>query len=571
MRTHHGDEGPALFALVGSEPSHRDRVRSGMVWAAWADALGFITELTDERGVQRRTGGHDLTHPIAWHRRVGGRQGPRVALPAGCYSDDTQLRLGTARAISRSGFDVEAFAKIELGVWPSYALGGGRASKAAASRISRTTASWFSNQFDGWHQAGGNGAAMRVQPHVWAAGRERDALPDVIRDAVTTHGHPRALVGAVLLAAAVRHAAVKGRAPSVADWPQLLTVTKNAFDVFNYDGHLGGYWRPQWERTARADLAEQWSHTLDECDALLRQAQPFVERMGASPESRAVPAYAELAQKLGLYDPQVRGSGTVTVVAALALAAAFGDDPYRASLVPALAVGTDTDTIATMAASIVATANPHVLPSPVQDEEYLLKQADRLAALAAGEHIDPYGYPDLLHWVGPRAALDCVGLVDGQPALAGLGMLTPIESSASTREASWMWVRADSGQTFLVKHRHQLEELPSPNRPRRRASSEQGRESGPAAVRNEGSTALTTHAEVEMTGSADLARPVEQADTSPQNAHVDVDSMLGWVQRQRFTPEAIGYAVKRVSEVGSVEQLVAFAVGLRNALVHPQS
>ncbi|KEP74534.1 hypothetical protein HR12_08320, partial [Microbacterium sp. SUBG005] len=121
-----------------------------MLWAAWADALGFISELTTAENLRRRTQGRDLVRPMPWSRIVGGRMGVRVGLPEGCYSDDTQLRLSTSRAISNHGFDVEAFARVELPVWPSYALGGGRASKAAAAAMTKQQANWANNFFDGW-------------------------------------------------------------------------------------------------------------------------------------------------------------------------------------------------------------------------------------------------------------------------------------------------------------------------------------------------------------------------------------------------------------------------------------
>ena len=75
---------------------------------------------------QEETGGAPLDKPIAWKRRIGGRSGVTVTLPRGCYSDDTQLRLATGRAIRSDGFDVEAFAKVELPLWLSYGLGGGK-------------------------------------------------------------------------------------------------------------------------------------------------------------------------------------------------------------------------------------------------------------------------------------------------------------------------------------------------------------------------------------------------------------------------------------------------------------
>src|SRR5438309_1907051 len=126
------------------------RTMYSMRWAAWADALGFISELTTEAGLRRRLRGRQLTEPVSWARRVGGRFGVDMTLPAGCYSDDTQLRLATARAIRANGFDVEAFAKVELAAWPSYALGGGRATKAAAANITKASTPWFANFHEGW-------------------------------------------------------------------------------------------------------------------------------------------------------------------------------------------------------------------------------------------------------------------------------------------------------------------------------------------------------------------------------------------------------------------------------------
>src|ERR1700726_3631681 len=124
---------------------HQTMVLHSALWAAAGDALGWITELSHgESGVRYRTGANTVTRPVAWVRTIGGRHGPKVELPAGTYSDDTQLRLAVSRSIRGNGsFDVEAFAKIELTVWPTYALGGGLGTKAAASNLARRGVNWF--------------------------------------------------------------------------------------------------------------------------------------------------------------------------------------------------------------------------------------------------------------------------------------------------------------------------------------------------------------------------------------------------------------------------------------------
>jgi hypothetical protein len=42
--------------------------------------------------------------------------------------------------------------------------------------------------------------------------------------------------------------------------------------------------------------------------------------------------------------------------------------------------------------------------------------------------------------------------------------------------------------------------------------------------------------------------------------------MLEWVKKRNFSDEQIGYAVRRVAELGSVEQFVAFIATLRTEI-----
>jgi ADP-ribosylglycohydrolase len=104
---------------------------------------------------------------MPWRRRIGGKFGVEIDLPAGVYSDDTQLRLATARAIRGSGrFDVEAFSKIELPVFLAYELGAGRGTRSAAAELGKRSVRWSNNLFDrngaDYVAGGGNGAAMRT-------------------------------------------------------------------------------------------------------------------------------------------------------------------------------------------------------------------------------------------------------------------------------------------------------------------------------------------------------------------------------------------------------------------------
>ncbi|MFT7840690.1 ADP-ribosylglycohydrolase family protein [Saccharothrix sp. BKS2] len=566
--------------MTSATSQHHDRVVSSQLWAAWADALGFISELTDEAGLRRRIGNRDLTEPLAWKRRVGGRFGVIADLPAGTYSDDTQLRLATGRAISAQGFDVEAFAAVELTNWPAYALGGGRASKAAAANMTKAGNPWFGNFFKGWTEAGGNGAAMRVQPHVWAA-RNSDEPSSFVRavlaNAITTHGHPRALLGAVLHAVVLGEALRDDHAPVPGSWSEMLEIAHDAIIGFEAEDAVAGVWLPAWERETGQRFRSVWEESTNECRDLLTAAKLLVTDLRATrSQVDRDNVYEKYLDALGLRNEVTRGSGTGTVIAALALAAGCPKHPAHSAMTAARAVGTDTDTIATMAAAIAAAANPVELPKPLQDMDYLTAEALRLADVAAGGEPDRFAYPDLLAWSPPRSQLDVVGLA-GEPAIAGLGTLTPVSYAEvyQSRDAQWAWMRADFGQTLLLKRREVLRELPPGNAPARARSAalaiaerqhaqveqmliQQRSSCNTASVSD---STITIHDNGPGMTADELVREISRPAGS---SIIDIDVILDWVRRNNFSDRAVGYAVNRVAADGTLEQLVALTVALRN-------
>lgn len=568
----------------GDKKTRIGRVTSSMLWAAWADALGFITELANEERVSARLKGRDLREPLAWFRRVGGRFGVDVELPAGTYSDDTQLRIATGRAISGNGFDVEAFARIELTVWPSYALGGGRASKAAAANLAKRSTPWFGNFFDGWSAAGGNGVAMRIQPHVWAAPRPATVgshLLDVLVNGITTHGHPRALVGAAIHAAALGLTLESGHVPPPDLWGDVLSTADRTLSLVDDHSQLSSMWRPSWERGAKETFASAWSHTVEECRAMFTAGSRFVRTVG--PDSQAMSlqsraAYEDLVLALDLTNPATRGSGTATVVAALALAAAFPQDPAGCAVLAAHALGTDTDTIGSMSAAVAGATRTGIQPSPVMDHEYLVKEGTRLASLGFGGEAESFSYPDLLEWIPPRSQLESVGTTErGRPALAGLGLLEPSLALRSTagKSAIWSWMRSDFGQTFLVKHRSTLRPLAKANYPVRHARTavsaeahgrgkSQGRQlslEGPGGSRTDASD---EHAEGSRHG-------MPEGDRGGPQERLDLDEALAWLRSHQFADSAVGSVVRQICHRGSVEQLLIFVGVLRGEIRHRSS
>jgi len=410
--------------------SRAARVRGSALWAAWADALGFMTELTDVDGLRHRTGVTHVQTTMPWRRVIGGKFGASINLPAGCYSDDTQLRLATCRSIRSDGeFDLQAFAKIEVPGFLGYALGAGRGTKAAATNLSRAGVKWSGNTYEAkelrYGDGGGNGAAMRIQPHVWACQALQDpgaVLRDVLRNTVITHGHAAAIVGACWQALELAHALEVGAVTPDA-WPSHRDVLKQLPALVQADAQLRMRWMPMWQQHTGRDIGEALNDGVRELFRLL----------DALPSTRVrdrAGGYANVLTVVGGLEASTRGSGTGTALAASWLAAAGGESPVDALRLAVNVLHSDTDTIATMAGALLGACDAGDPPGPLVDAPYISYEALRLAAIAAGDCTPPnFGYPDLLHLAMPKTAIDLVGVVDGELALAGLGWLSPLDEA----------------------------------------------------------------------------------------------------------------------------------------------
>lgn len=434
-----------------------ESVRASAQWAAYGDALGFITELTDVSGVRRRTGQDVVSVTVPWKRRIGGRYGRDMPLPAGAYSDDTQLRLATSRAIRGNGeFDADAFAKIEMVAWQAYALGAGRGSKAAATGLMRVEARWSQNIFATkaarYVDTGGNGAAMRIQPHVWSA-RDLTDWPritrDVVRNAVSTHGHVRGIAGAVLHATLLADAMDSHEIPGPKRIRQALDWLDHLPHVISDDEELSHLWLPAWSNAAQKDIRAETSEIVEECRLALDTAPALTSHPTAED-------YKALVKHLGGFAPDTRGSGTGTALIAALLAHGFANDPGYALQVAANTLESDTDTIATMAGALLGAVHAGPPPGEVQDAQLIDYQSRRLWDISQGRSTDTFVYPDLLRWSPPRATLDLVGMSDEGPALAGLGTLTATGPPVVGNQAAYVWSTLSFGQQILVRARENL-------------------------------------------------------------------------------------------------------------------
>ena len=527
-----------------------DAVRRSALWSAYGDALGWISELTDVNGLARRTANARLDRPIEWKRRIGGRAGVTATLPRGCYSDDTQLRLATGRAIQSYGFDVESFAKVELPIWLSYALGGGRSTTAAAANLARRRVQWYANEFKGWTDSGGNGAAMRIQPHVWAARDPNDPMSfilDVLRNSICTHSHPRGMLGASIHALALADTMTNRRYPSPDGLLSAASVAAKIPEIIGGVFEIGGQWRPAFEHES-GTFEEAWSRAIEECQNAIVKA---AETKGNGSER-----YSSIVDSLELRDPVRRGEGIRTAVAAVGLGWCE-PQPALALSIAANAIGTDTDTIATMAGAMLGAVAEKEPPVEILDAELIRSEAGRLAEIAWGGKPEGHRYPDLLHWSAPKGRADVLVELEGR-GLWMLGFGRAVAQGepmpASQRNFSWQWVKLATGQTLFVKRRSKL------------AKAVEDRGMPPTRPPDQSHSADVYSKEIAVAPTVDGAQPndvptqtASEGQPRQSKATVDIETMLDYLDRHNYDDLLVGQALRRAVNKCTPSQLAAFS------------
>lgn len=360
-----------------------DRYLGALLGAAIADALGWITEFRKSEHELDKMGIERVEHFLTWSKPTGGRFHTYIDyVSKGEYSDDTQLLLCTARSLNQNGgFDPDRFAD-ELKAWLDYARGAGAAIMAGARNL-RTVhkATWHSNFYKtrgrqgrrGYVDAGGNGAAMRIAPHALANRHDAVATADgVWENAVTTHGHPRAIVGALTIAEAVRLLAEA----------QFITKAEIVAHLLDFVGRIRVpareeflAWLSTWESNAGRPFPPALEETKSEMQSMLRVA--------ANPDLQL----RQTLSTLGCFRPATKGSGTACVAAAIG---AFLREPsnYRQGVLSLVnTIGIDTDTIASMYGTLVglrvgSTNIPDVWSANMQDYEYFISVSHALTNIA---------------------------------------------------------------------------------------------------------------------------------------------------------------------------------------------
>lgn len=437
---------------------YESMVISSSQWAAVGDALGWITELAiqGDSSVKYRTGQKKIDRTIPWKRFISGKNGPRVDLNAGTYSDDTQLRLSVCRSIRGDGsFDVEAFSKIEVTVWPAYALGGGVGTKNAANNLSKKSVAWFSNFFEKGESkyitSGGNGAAMRIQPHVWANRELNHVVLNVLKDAVVTHGHTHGFCGAIFHALTLFYTLNNKKIPNLEHLKSFVSIIQKVPAILKTDLQLSSFWLPTWERKAGKSFQEA-------IDDVCFEIEESIENIIKINDKKGVKLYREILEKLECHTQKYRGSGLKTALAASILASVSQEEPIESVLIWIVnELDIDTDTIATMFGAVVGALENRQPEWDLQDRDYITFEARRLSKIAFGQKESSFIYPDPSKWTPPaNQASAVIKTVDGL-SLTGLGKLKSISDTYEQGNFIWQWFSLPHGQTVLAKYKKNLE------------------------------------------------------------------------------------------------------------------
>lgn len=392
---------------------------------------------------------------------------------------------------------------------------------------------------------------MRIQPHVWAASNPADLatfLPDVVRNAICTHSNPTGLLGAVLHALTLAHTMANGLPPSSDDLLKLVDQAADLMDIVSDAIEVSQYWRAAFEQDS-GPFDQAWQRAIAEC----RYA---IELVAATSNEAGADRYNTMLDCLKLRDEEHRGNGTLTAIAAVALTWC---EQYAepALIMAANALGSDTDTIGSMAGAILGATAEHDPPVEVLDADLFRSHAERLSEIASGEKPPAHPYPDLLHWTAPKGRADALGRsTSGDFYVLGLGQAyiqgDPIQ--AQDPAFMWQWVRLETGQTLLVKRRRDILHIGDKDIP--------GPITHPLGVR----PVATDRPSAEDKLQNVPPRPLWPGQPTEPISDAKFDDMINYVREHSQDDKTIGQAVRRVVNRCTLAQSLVFLGVLADCL-----
>jgi ADP-ribosylglycohydrolase/predicted enzyme related to lactoylglutathione lyase len=433
------------------------RATAAFLGAAVGDALGWPQE-NRSSNVDRKAPQPSMAFR-AWMRRSGGRFNPyEEPVAAGAYSDDTQMICAVARSLLQGRTWNDWLTAVEMPSFRLYQRGAGRALLAGCRAWSAGVPPWREHKTtnpNAYFEAGGNGGAMRILPHVVTAvgaGRQLEVCV-LFRDVVASHGHPRASVGAALHAAALHMSLSMGGTLGYGELIQALLDDSSQWATVPDHESMPDGWLASWKSSVPIAFEDSWRATVNEVRSLLLIAQ---KGMG----SGALASEQDTLKELGCTAVKTVGSGTASSVGAIYLASRSAANPKSGLLAAAYLPKADTDTLASMTTSLLAalTGPDWMMPldSQVQDAQYIADLCKRLLHVGKdSKQAHQTTESNANHFLSSMEKSEpgsVLSFLDGRSVT--LDAREALRSKSESTDVEAFRLRSDDGQTLQIVRTH---------------------------------------------------------------------------------------------------------------------
>lgn len=397
--------------MMNRIPNMFEKCKGAMLGTAIGDALGWPNE---PRAKNKSKKDQINDGFIKWVRNDRNPRWHQETIYPGEYSDDTQMTLSIARSILTGNWE-EFFSKKELPFWLNYERGGGGALLKAAKSYKNGISPWENRFSKDYFNAGGNGAAMRILPHVISfANRENThaLMIEILKNTLITHGHPRAFLGATCYGYLLNYILRKN---SVLEYGELVDVAINGQEIWGKipDDISLNNWLDEAQNKCGYEYFSEWDNTCNRMVEQLNQIKNSLNR-GLTINDK------DILLRLNCFD-ETNGAGDVAILAAIYLASKYANNPVLGIKVPAYALGTDTDTIASITGGLLGMINgTSWIPfewSFVQDHDCLVNIVDLLISKEKQDnkmHIMLEKYDWILTPIGKMRLLDVQEVPNGK-------------------------------------------------------------------------------------------------------------------------------------------------------------